>query len=145
MCLSQMAKRRAMEWLPNHSFPWNLLGRQIVGTGAKDSSLCHHNRLENLSSLLSAASCYLFNTWGRWSVGCYSGYSSLQKNLNLFTDCQNPNRTEKYRRKKKRLWGEPLPGPVTAIYVSIWPKPGVCNGTQSWHSDDKNCLGSDLS
>lgn len=30
-----MAKGRATEWLPNHLFPWNLLGRQIIGTRSK--------------------------------------------------------------------------------------------------------------
>lgn len=94
-----MANKRAMKWLPNHLFPWNLLGRQIIGTIAKDSLPCH-SPLENPSSLSSATSCYLFSTWGRWFVGCYSGGSSLQETVDLFTDCQNLNRKEKYRRKK---------------------------------------------
>ena len=30
-----MAKGRATKWLPNRLFPWNLLGRQIIGTRSK--------------------------------------------------------------------------------------------------------------
>lgn len=125
MCLSQMAKRRAMKWLPNHLFPWNLLGRQTLGTRAKESLLCH-SPPESLSSLSSAASCYLFSTWGRWFGGCYSGCSSLQETVDLFTDCQNLNGKEKYRRKA--ALGRTTAWPVTALYFSIWPSLGSAIG-----------------
>lgn len=139
-----MAKRRAMEWLPNHLFPWNLLGRQIIGTGAKDKLAMPQSAREHNWVLSHQLPPVTSSAPGEDSLWGVSLDTAVCRKLWI---CLQTVRIQRGKRnmEEKRLQGEPLSGPVTAVYFSIWPKPGVCSRTQSRHSGDKYCLGSDLS
>lgn len=136
MCLSPTAKGRAPEWLPNHFFPWNLLGRQMIGTMRKRRLTVPESPWKHNWGFCHQLPRHIFSTWGRWCVGRYCGYSSLQETefVCRLSECKQEREILK---GKKRLLGEPLSDLVTVIYFSIWPKawgpPWDTTTTFWWH------------
>lgn len=145
MCLSQMAKGRATEWLPNHLFPWNLLGRQIIGTRSKrrlpvPQSPWKHNWAfcHQLPPVTSSAP----GDDGVWGVildtaVCRKLWICLQT-VRMQTGKGNTEGKKDSREDHCLVLSQPFS-------LASGQRPGVHSGTQPRHSGDKYCLGSDLS